>query len=161
MGQRARTRFITAGLIIVVFGAGILVGLVADSELGASATPAETAEVTEEADSSEESSRRFIYHEVGPNEFQLARIDSIRQVHRDRTNALYDELKAEYPDRFRAILLDTRNAIKSVMTPEQASEYQRLLDEHDAKQAREAEAEGSSEAGSSGEAGNGGDEEGG
>lgn len=145
MSQRARTRFITAGVIIVVFGAGILVGLVADSELGASATPPDVGEVIEEADSTEESSRRFLYHQVEPNESQLARIDSIRQVHRDRTNALYDELKAEYPDRFRAILLDTRNAIKSVMTPEQADEYQRLLDEWDAKQRREAEAESGDE----------------
>lgn len=141
MGQRARTRFITAGVIIVVFGAGVLVGLVADTELGASATPPDATEVTEEADSTEESSRRFIYHQVEPNELQLARIDSIRQVHRDRTNALYDELKAEYPDRFRAILLDTRNAIKSVMTPEQAAQYQRLLDEWDEQQRREAETE--------------------
>lgn len=140
MSQRARTRFITAGVIIVVFGAGILVGLVADSELGASATPPDAAEITEEADSTKESTRRFLYHQVEPNESQLARIDSIRQVHRDRTNALYDELKAEYPDRFRAILLDTRNAIKSVMTPEQAAEYQRLLDEWDEQQRREAEA---------------------
>ncbi len=85
-----------------------------------------------------EPERRFIYHQVGPNESQLALIDSVRQVHRERTNALYDELKAEYPDRFRAILLDTRDAIKAVITPEQAAEYQRLLDEWDAKQRAEA-----------------------
>lgn len=147
MSQHLRTRFITAGVIIVVFGAGILVGLVADSELGASATPPEVTEVAEEADSTADAGRRFIYHQVDPNESQLARIDSIRQVYRDRTNALYEELKAEYPDRFRAILLDTRNAIKSVMTPEQAAEYQRLLDEYDAEKAREAEAEAGDEGG--------------
>jgi hypothetical protein len=144
MSQRVRTRVITAGVIIVVFGAGILVGLVADDDLGASASPPDVTEVTEESGSNERSNRCCIYHQVDPNESQLARIDSIRQVYRDRTNALYDELKAEYPDRFWAILLDTRNAIKSVMTPEQAAEYQRLLDEYDAEKAREAEAGGES-----------------
>ena len=113
----------TEQLMPWILGAGILVGFVADSNLGASGTPPDAAEVTEKADRTEEPTRRFLYHQVEPNEFQLARIDSIRQVHRDRTNALYGELKAEYPDRFRAILLETRNAIKSVMTPEQAAEY--------------------------------------
>ncbi len=86
-----------------------------------------------------------MYHEVDPNEIQLERIDSVRQVHRERTNALYDELRAEYPDRFRAILLDTREAIKSVLTPEQAAEYQRLLDAYDEEQRRKAERENGDE----------------
>lgn len=144
MGRTARTRLITVGVLVVVFGAGVLIGFVADSELGASPTPPAT-EVADTAGEAEEPGRRFMYHEVGPNEIQLARIDSVRQVHRDRTNALYDELRAEYPDRFRAILLDTREAIKSVLTPEQAAEYQRLLDEYDERQRREAERENGDE----------------
>lgn len=144
MGRTTRTRMITLGVLVVVFGAGVLIGFVADSELGASPTPPAT-EVADTVDEAEEPSRRFMYHEVDPNEIQLERIDSVRQVHRERTNALYDELRAEYPDRFRAILLDTREAIKSVLTPEQAAEYQRLLDAYDEEQRRKAERENGDE----------------
>lgn len=144
MGRTARTRLITVGVLVVVFGAGVLIGFVADSALGASPTPPAT-EVADTADEAEEPARRFIYHEVDPNEIQLEGIDSVRQVHRERTNALYDELRAEYPDRFRAILLDTREAIKSVLTPEQAAEYQRLLDAHDEERRRKAERENGDE----------------
>lgn len=148
MGQTAKTRLITAGVLIAVFGAGVLVGLVADSELGAVPTPADVAEATETAepetadeasDEAERSSRRYLYHEVGPNESQLERIDSIVKEHRARRNALDEELKAEFDVGYRAILLDTREAIKSVLTADQAAEYQRLLDEWDAERQAERE----------------------
>ena len=43
MSQTSRTRLLTAGVLIAVFGTGILVGLVMDSELGAT-PPTEVAE---------------------------------------------------------------------------------------------------------------------
>lgn len=142
MGQSSRTRLLTAGMLVVVFGAGVALGLVVDSELGAK--PAgEVAEATETEGEPEEPRRRRIYEEVGPNESQLELIDSVIREHRARTNALDRELRAEYQVGFRSILLDTREAIKSVLTPEQAAEYQRLLDEYDAE--REAERENGDE----------------
>jgi Spy/CpxP family protein refolding chaperone len=57
--------------------------------------------------------------------------------HRARTNALDEDLRAKYRSDFRVILLETREAIKEVLTPEQAAEYQRLLDERDARDAAE------------------------
>ncbi|MDH3270452.1 MAG: hypothetical protein OEN56_03925 [Gemmatimonadota bacterium] len=141
MGQSSRTRLLTAGLLFSVFGAGVLLGLAADSELGAS-TAEEVAENSDTTDPDEETpraERRRLYHEVGPNESQLARIDSIVREHRARTNALDEELSAEYRTGARAILLDTREAIKSVLTAQQAAEYQRLLDEFDAERATERE----------------------
>lgn len=144
MGRSSRTRLLTAGMLFAVFGAGVLLGLAADSELGAStATEVMTvAEADTDADPdsqsvAEDTSRRRIYHEVEPNESQLALIDSIVKEHRARTTALDEELRAEYQVGFRSILLDTREAIKSVLTPEQAAEYQRLLDEYDEERAAE------------------------
>jgi len=155
MGQSSRTRLLTAGILIAVFGSGILVGLVVDSELGASplpevgdaAVPPSEVVDTTEAEEDDDGSSCCIYHEVEPNESQLERIDSIVQEHRARRDALDEALKAEREIEARAILLDTREAITSELSAEQAAEYQRLLDEWDEKQAREAERENGDEKG--------------
>jgi hypothetical protein len=138
MEQSSRTRLVTALVIVVVFGAGVLLGLAADSNLRAD--PAEI--VTESGDDergAEESrgGRTLTYLRVEPNESQLTLIDSIVAEHRARTNALDEDLRAKYRSDFRVILLKTREAIKEVLTPEQAAEYQRLLDERDARDAAE------------------------
>jgi hypothetical protein len=138
MEQSSRTRLVTALVIVVVFGAGVLLGLAADSNLRAD--PAEI--VTESRDDergAEESrgGRTLTYLRVEPNESQLTLIDSIVVEHRARTNALDEALRAKYRSDFRVILLETREAIKEVLTPEQAAEYQRLLDERDARDAAE------------------------
>ncbi|MDX1492664.1 MAG: hypothetical protein R3253_01220 [Longimicrobiales bacterium] len=147
MSQTARTRLLTAGVLIAVFGTGILVGLVVDSELGATPTPADTVETAEappEEQEAEEprSEPRYAYERVGANESQLARIDSIVQEHRQRRNAIDEELKqveSEFSARYRSNLLRTREAIKSVLSADQAAEYQRLLDEWDAERQAERE----------------------
>lgn len=155
MGRSARTRLLTAGILITVFGTGVLVGLVMESELGAAPTPpmpeateaAETSETSETAEApeapeepaeeEEASERRYIYEEVGPNETQLALIDSIVGKHRERRDSLDEDFETRHEQEARLILLDVRAAIKSVLGPEQAVEYQRLLDEYDAEQARQ------------------------
>lgn len=145
MGQTARTRLLTAGVLIAVFGTGILIGLVVDSELGATpvasgGTEAEATPAEPQPEASGE--RRYLYQQVGANESQLSRIDSIIQEHRARRDAIDEELKrieAEFQVEYRANLLNTREAIKSVLSADQAAEYQRLLDEWDAR--REAERE--------------------
>lgn len=159
MGRSARTRLLTAGILIAVFGTGVLVGLVVESELGAAPMPpvAETAETAktaktaeapetpEEPAEEEESERRYIYEEVGPNEMQLALIDSIVREHRERRDSLDEDFETRHEQEARSILLDVRAGIKSVLGPEQAVEYQRLLDEYDAEQARqEQQAQGDS-----------------
>ena len=140
MGRGSRTRLVTAGVLAAVFGAGVLLGLAADSN-----APAEAAEVVapsvestasvDTANSEEPQRRRRTYDEVEPNESQLALIDSIVAEHRARTRVLDKENRAQLQLGFREILLETREAIKSVLTPEQAAEYQRLLDERDVRAA--------------------------
>ena len=56
-------------------------------------------------------------------------------VHRERTNALDEEMRGQLSAGFRSILLETREAIKGFLSQEQAIEYQRLLDENDARRA--------------------------
>jgi Spy/CpxP family protein refolding chaperone len=133
MEHRLRTRLVTALVLAAVFGAGVLLGLAADSNLGA--TPPEvTADAPEtETEEAEAPRRRRIYDQVEPTEDQRHLIDSIIEEHRARTNALDDEMRAEYRGGFRVILLETREAIKGVLTTEQATEYERLLEEYDAR----------------------------
>jgi hypothetical protein len=59
-------------------------------------------------------------------------IDSIVAEHRTRTNALVEqneETRTQYQEDFAEIVHSTREAIKGVLSPDQASQYQRLLDE--------------------------------
>lgn len=146
--NQTRTRLLTAGVLIAVFGAGILVGLVVDADLGAATVPAEvvTNDGEEEAREEAPAERRYLYQQVGANESQLSSIDSIIQEHRARRDAIDEELKrveAEFQVDYRANLLNTREAIKSVLSADQAAEYQRLLDEWDA--GRQAERENGDE----------------
>jgi hypothetical protein len=134
MEHSSRTRFVTALVLVAVFGAGALLGFAADSNLDAE-TPdgVESSAVAGGATAEETAERRPPqYTLVDPNEAQLSRIDSIVAEHRARTNALVEqneETRAQYREDFAAIVHATREAIKGVLSPDQASEYQRLLDE--------------------------------
>ena len=137
MGRESRTRLTTVVLLVAVFGTGILVGFAVDAEgdvLASEAAPGETI-VSDTAASEDRPRTRRIYEQVEPNETQLGLIDSIVTVHRARTNALDEEMRTQLNAGFREILLETREAIKEVLTDEQAAEYQRLLDERDARRA--------------------------
>ena len=136
MGQASRTRLTTALLLVAVFGTGVLIGFAADTDATAQATEVSIEPVAADSASGEEQPRRRrLYDGVEPNETQLGLIDSIVTVHRARTNELDEEMRAQLNDGFREILLQTRDAIKGVLTAEQAAEYQRILDEYDARRA--------------------------
>ena len=111
-----RTRLVTAVVLVAVFGAGVLLGFAADPDLRAE--PPEAVVETTGADGDGEveapaTERRRLYHQVDPNEEQLARIDAIVKEHRERTNVLTEESRAQLRAGFRVILLETREAIKS------------------------------------------------
>lgn len=134
MEHGSRTRLVTALVLVVVFGSGVLLGFVADSNLGA--TTVESAdEIANSAEADEPRSRTRLYDQVDPTEVQRTQIDSIVSEHRALTNALDEQLRGEYRAGFKVILLETREAIKGVFTPQQAAEYQRLLEEWDARPA--------------------------
>ena len=138
MGQESRTRLTTVLLLVAVFGTGVLIGFAADTDgtVQAAEVPVEQPVAADSTEGEEEAPRRRrIYEQVEPNETQLGLIDSIVTVHRARTNALDEEMRTQLSAGFREILLETREAIKGVLTEEQAAEYQRLLDENDARRA--------------------------
>lgn len=150
MNHEVRTRLTTAIILLVVFGSGVMLGLAADSSLSAEA-PSDSVAVpsaTSGTDSSEAAAaaqpteRRYIYQQVDPNEAQLARIDSVVAAMRAERQALdekFQQLQVQWDAERRELTLATREAIKAVLSPEQAAEYQRLLDDWDAR--REAERE--------------------
>lgn len=114
---------------------------------GEAAQRSESAERTEdgEGDDQDREGRRRrapMYERVGPDEAQLARIDSIVSLHGRRMRDLHAEFRRSYDPRYRQLVLETREAIKGVLTPEQAGEYQQLLDEYDARRAERANRDG-------------------
>ena len=146
MEHESRTRLITALVLVAVFGAGLLVGFAADSNLGAeppavvTQSGGSTGDGEGDAEASEPEPRRTpIYMQVDPNEAQLARIDAIIEEHRTKMTALDEEIRTELRVGFRGIYLETRVAIKGVLSSEQAAEYQQLLDAWDARTAAERE----------------------
>lgn len=140
MGQGTKTRLLTVGVLVTVFGAGVLLGLAADSTLTATPAAASTAVVagTEVEESEPEAPRIPMYEQVGPDPEQAVVIDSIVREHRARMDALNREFQERYDPQYRAIVEETRAAIKVVFTPEQAAQYQALVEERDRRRAAEA-----------------------
>lgn len=139
MSRQTRTRLLTAGVLLTVFGAGVLLGFAADTTL---TPPPASASVVQPEDTSEpegeEAPRRTaMYDQVGPDSAQSVMIAALVVEHRARMNALNEEFQANYDPRYRAIIEETREAIKEVFTPEQAAEYQRLVEEADRRRAAE------------------------
>jgi Spy/CpxP family protein refolding chaperone len=80
-----------------------------------------------------------MYTQVDPTAEQQAMIDDIVRRYRKRTNHLDEERRAAFQRGLRELTVETREEIKAVLSPRQAQEYQRLLDEWDARQAAERE----------------------
>lgn len=127
MDKLLRTRLTTVLVLGVVFAAGLLAGFAADRSLGAAAAP--DTEVRREEERGER--RVPMYEQVGPSEAQKILIDSIVSESRTAMKALHSEFRAAYDTRYRALVEETRNAIKAVLTPEQAHAYDSLAAERD------------------------------
>jgi cell division septation protein DedD len=130
MEKNARTRLVTALVLLVVFASGALLGVAVDRTLDA-----DPAEKAEEADDGERRRRVPMYEQVGPSESQMISIDSIVQEHRARMSSLHAEFRSAYNPRYEALLEETREAIKGVFNPEQALAYDSLLAERDRRRA--------------------------
>jgi hypothetical protein len=145
MEQGSRTRLATVLILVLVFGSGVLLGLAADSSLSAEApsdvvsAAGDPPEDAAEEPAEPETERRYIYDEVDPNEEQLARIQVIVAEWRARREAFDEDSRTQWEQGRREFVIETRNAIKAVLSPEQAAEYQRLLDEWEAERAAERE----------------------
>lgn len=138
MGRQTKTRLLTAGVLVTVFGAGILLGFAANTMLTASPAAAivpGTGSVEVDGKEPDEPRRIPMYEQVGPDSAQSVTIDSIVAEHRARLDQLNREFQKQYDPRMRAIVEETREAIKGVFTSEQAARYQELLDARDRSRA--------------------------
>lgn len=136
MADTARTRFVTALVLALVFTTGLIVGLAVDRDVVADEAPVEgvmaasgaAADSTREAGTDDRRERRRpMYEQVGLDEGQEARIDSIVRHFREESEAARKEARREWDARWWDMVLETREAIKSVMGPEQALRYDSLL----------------------------------
>ncbi len=146
MEHRSRTKLLTAAILAVVLGAGVMLGLVSVCETGDGSTqcvininndlaamPVEEATVSD-ADRGRVSERRRrtpMYEQVAPTEAQLLLIDSVLEDQGQHMRSLHEEFRTTYVPQYQALIQQTREAILEIFTEEQASEYRVLLREFD------------------------------
>lgn len=140
MERILRTRLVTSLVLLVVLGAGVSLGFALERARGAETGEQAAAEGSAEAP--ENRGRRPMYEQVGPTEEQKIRIDSIVADHRQAMKALHAEFRAAYNPRYQALVDETRAAIKRVLTPEQAVEYDSLVAAYERRRAERSSGEG-------------------
>ena len=75
--------------------------------------------------------RTRMYEQVGPSEAQKTQIDSIVGQHRGDLRVL----QRDFRDAYEALIQQTRDAIKGVLTPEQAAQYDSLVAAYEKRRA--------------------------
>ena len=151
MESGSRTKLMTAVILAVVLGTGVMLGLVSVCEVGdgrtrcvinvnsdLAAMPVEEGMVRE-ADRegmSEHTRRTPMYEQVGLTEDQSLLIDSILEDQLQHMRSLHEEFRTTYVPRYQALIQQTREAILEVFTDEQASDYRALLQEFDESRTR-------------------------
>ena len=151
MESGSRTKLMTAVILAVVLGTGVMLGLVSVCEIGdgrtrcvinvnsdLAAMPVEEGMVREaDRDGMSERNRRTpMYEQVGLTEDQSLLIDSILEGQLQHMRSLHEEFRTTYVPRYQALIQQTREAILEVFTEEQASDYRALLQEFDESRTR-------------------------
>ncbi|MXY30981.1 MAG: hypothetical protein F4Y48_07215 [Gammaproteobacteria bacterium] len=136
------TRAAAGGVLFVTLVAGLLLRAVGASPSAAQAQPgaptAPAAVAAEEADEDrggETRRRGLIVERVGLSAEQQVQVDSI--VGQSRT--MMRQLRADYRTGYGELIEATRSSIKAVLTPEQAAEYDALLNDFDRRRELEDE----------------------
>lgn len=123
-----RTRLTGMALLIVAFAAGILAGTATSRVLTAREPDAKAAAEC----SRDERGPHSIFDELGLTPAQRVRVDSIMARRRQRTDSLWQQDGR----RIRAAVDSARAEIRTVLTPQQTEEYDRLREEHDRERDR-------------------------
>ena len=121
-----QAKVVVAAALVLLFGSGIVVGLAWDQTASAS-TPEATP--TEEPRTEENRNNGRVIDRVGLSATQKTSVDSLVAYHRGRMK----DLDREFRPRYRAVISDLREEIKGVLTDDQRSMYETLLEEHDAE----------------------------
>jgi Spy/CpxP family protein refolding chaperone len=125
----SRMRMAGMALLAVVFAAGMLAGTAFGRVLSAREPDARAAA----AECEQKRGPHYIFDELDLTTAQRTRIDGIMARRRERTDSLW---KTD-GTRIRAAVDTTRAEIRAVLTPQQAVEYDRLRDEHEARKRQE------------------------
>lgn len=144
LGRDTRARLFAVLLLLLVLAAGFAMGFAVHRTVRAEDPAGEETEAFEgrsgreyprgdEGDRrrGERDHRRLIVEQVGLSAEQKAKVDSIVAFHRERMEALSQEFQEAYAPRYRAVLEETRSSIKDVLTPEQRTAYDSLLNRWD------------------------------
>ena len=121
-----RAKVVVGVVLTLLFGSGIVVGLAWDQTASASTLGVLR---TEEPETDTERKKIRVVDAVGLSAVQDASVDSLVVFHVVRLR----DLDAEFRPRYRAVIGDLREEIKGILTDEQRSTYEVLLEEHDAK----------------------------
>lgn len=155
MNSIQRARLVSVAVLAVVFASGIVVGFAWDRRLDAAEAAAELERRTERVDSTrsgagqgdqedggEERRRQYMWERVEPTEAQRVELDSIMQVYREASRDFHRESRRAYDEGMRALVLQAREAIKSVLDPAQAARYDSLAAARDDRNRRDDEDDG-------------------
>lgn len=140
MNSVRRARLLSVVVLAVVFGSGILVGFALDRRLDmaeADRMAENRVDMDEndrdqgEADDRGDQPRRYLFDRVDPTDAQRVRIDSIVAAYQSDVRRFHRESREFYDDGMRALVLETREAIKGVLDPDQAARYDSLASDRD------------------------------
>lgn len=125
MSTSSRTR--VALLLAITFVAGLAAGVAADRQI----RPARAHDGPKQGQEDHRKDRRVrgstierFADELGLTEEQRAEIDPILEDTRERMDELFEPVRPQYRD----LVDSTRARIEAVLTPEQVTEYRRLLE---------------------------------
>jgi len=140
MEHGSRTKLLTAVVIALVFGSGVLVGYAADANHLVATPEVATAAEVDGSGGERPRSRGYVYEQMERTPKQDAEIDVIITSYRGLMNQLhrdFDEAQTAYEANYDGLIVDVREAIAEVFEPDRRAEYRRLLAEFDRR--REAE----------------------
>jgi hypothetical protein len=137
MERSTRTRLTTGLILVMVLATGLALGMAVGPRV-LSSSPAGDVEGrrsgedrTERGREGPQRRRPLVVEQVGLSEEQKTLVDSIVSHQMDRMRALQEEFDRAYMPRYGAIIGETREAIRQVLTLEQRTAYDSLLAEHD------------------------------
>lgn len=124
-----RTRLTGAVVLATVFVVGALSGAAIDRAMsGRSAGSRDRAEQRDR----QSRTHHYVFEQLDLSKQQRTRIDSVLDVRRNQVTAFWDSAGPHW----KAIVDSTKAGIRAVLTPEQRTEYDRLLEERRAENRR-------------------------
>lgn len=144
-----RARLVTGAILGLVLAAGFLLGMAWDRRLATSPAVEAATDPAQAGTEDRRRRRRGLFHRVEPalDADQLAEAEAITALRREAARSLFseplidslynamkaaeDDFEEMYDPPFRALIDSSRAAIRQLMTPEQATNYDSVLAEND------------------------------